>query len=95
MSDALVILDSVRKAFPGSEKPALEGVSAVLRAGQITGLVGPDGAGKTTLIRLMAGLLPPTSGAISVGGNDPILDAGKVRGCIGRIALPRVLDEPR
>ena len=83
MSDALVILDSVRKAFPGSEKPALEGVSAVLRAGQITGLVGPDGAGKTTLIRLMAGLLPPTSGAISVGGNDPILDAGKVRGCIG------------
>jgi len=57
MNDSLVTLDSVRKIFPRSQKPALEGVSAVLRAGQITGLVGPDGAGKTTLIRMMAGLL--------------------------------------
>jgi ABC-2 type transport system ATP-binding protein len=83
MSEALVTLDSVRKVFPRSKKPALEAVSAILRAGQITGLVGPDGAGKTTLIRLMAGLLTPTSGAISVDGRDPIRDAGKLREFIG------------
>jgi ABC-2 type transport system ATP-binding protein len=83
MSDVLVTLDSVRKVFPRSKRPALEAVSAVLRAGQITGLVGPDGAGKTTLIRLMAGLLPATSGTISVDRYDPIRDAGELRGFIG------------
>jgi ABC-2 type transport system ATP-binding protein len=83
MSNALVTLDSVRKAFPRSKKPALEGVSARLRAGHITGLVGPDGAGKTTLLRLMAGLLTPTSGSIRVDGCDPIHDADTLRGFIG------------
>jgi ABC-2 type transport system ATP-binding protein len=83
MSDALVTLDSVQKIFPGSDKSALEGVSAELKSGQITGLVGPDGAGKTTLIRLMAGLLAPTSGAISVDHCDPIRDADRLRSLIG------------
>lgn len=83
MSDALVTLESVRKVFPRSKKPALEAVSAVFQPGQITGLVGPDGAGKTTLIRLMAGLLAPTSGTIRVDGSDPIRDAGRLRAFIG------------
>ncbi len=83
MSDALVTLDAVRKVFPGAKKPALEDVSAVLRPGQITGLVGPDGAGKTTLIRLMAGLLAATAGTIRVAGLDPIHDAAKLREFIG------------
>jgi ABC-2 type transport system ATP-binding protein len=83
MSNVLVTLDSVRKIFPHSKKPALDDISAVLRAGQITGLVGPDGAGKTTLIRLMAGLLAPTSGTLSVDHCDPIRDADKLRAFIG------------
>ncbi|MBN2508322.1 MAG: ABC transporter ATP-binding protein [Verrucomicrobia bacterium] len=83
MSDALVTLDRVRKVFPGSTKPALEGVSAALRPARITGVVGPDGAGKTTLIRLMAGLLAPTSGTLGVNGRDPVRDAGFLRGFIG------------
>lgn len=83
MNDVLVILDSVRKIFPHSTKPALENVSAALRPGRITGLVGPDGAGKTTLIRLIAGLLEPTSGAVSVDNLDPIRDADKLRTVIG------------
>ena len=83
MSDDLVRLDSVSKVFPRAQKPALEGVSSVLRSGQITGLVGPDGAGKTTLIRLMAGLLAPTAGTITVDGQDPIRDADSLRSFIG------------
>jgi ABC-2 type transport system ATP-binding protein len=83
MSDALVTLDSIQKVFPDSNKAALEGVSAALRSGQITGLVGPDGAGKTTLIRMMAGLLAPTSGSISIDGQDPIRDADSLREFIG------------
>ena len=79
MNSAMVTLDSVGKIFPRAKTSALEGISAVLRSGQITGLVGPDGAGKTTLIRLMAGLLEPSSGSISVGGLDPVRDADALR----------------
>ncbi|STQ13192.1 ABC transporter [Enterobacter cloacae] len=42
----------------------------------MTGLVGPDGAGKTTLMRMLAGLLKPDEGAASVLGLDPIKDDG-------------------
>src|SRR5262245_29553355 len=83
MNDDMVKLDSVQKIFPHSKKPALEGVSAVLRAGQITGLVGPDGAGKTTLIRMMAGLLAPTAGSIGIDGLNPIRDADKLKTYLG------------
>ncbi len=83
MSEALVHLDAVRKVFPRSKQPALEGLSAVLFRGRITGLIGPDGAGKTTLMRLMAGLLAPTSGRIQVDGLDPISDPAKLREFIG------------
>ena len=83
MSDALVTLDAVRKVFPNAKKPALEGLSAALFPGRITGLVGPDGAGKTTLMRLMAGLLSPTSGTLRVDGLDPTHDAARLREIIG------------
>ncbi|HEX7819207.1 MAG TPA: ATP-binding cassette domain-containing protein [Sphingobium sp.] len=51
--------------------PALDGVGLEIRPGEITGLVGPDGAGKTTLIRILAGLMTPTSGKVSVLGGSP------------------------
>src|SRR6266404_8919096 len=66
MPEQLVNLENVEKTFPGAKRPALGGVSADITAGIITGLVGPDGAGKTTLMRLMAGLLVPTSGQVLV-----------------------------
>lgn len=50
---------------------ALGGVSATVPAGRITGLVGPDAAGKTTLMRLLAGLMLPTSGEVRVFGKAP------------------------
>ena len=51
-------------------EPALAELSAEIRPGRVTGLVGPDGAGKTTLIRLLAGLLLPAAGSIEVFGHD-------------------------
>lgn len=50
---------------------ALSGVSATVPAGRITGLVGPDAAGKTTLMRILAGLMLPTSGEVRVFGKAP------------------------
>jgi len=55
---------------------ALDGISAQLPAGRILGLVGPDGAGKTTLIRLLAGLMEPSAGSVEVLGRTPRAEGG-------------------
>jgi ABC-2 type transport system ATP-binding protein len=63
--------------------PAIDRLNAQVLAGTITGLVGPDGAGKTTLIRMLAGLLLPTSGVIRVLGFDPTVEPEEIRTRIG------------
>ena len=63
-----VVLDGVGKRFGTVD--VLRGVTARITPGRLTGLVGPDGAGKTTLIRMMAGLMVPTDGRITTTGFD-------------------------
>lgn len=66
MSQAMVVIDKVTKHFKGMDKPALDAVSAQIFPGKMTGLVGPDGAGKTTLIRHIIGLMQADGGTITV-----------------------------
>ena len=61
---------NLSKRFKDQDKPALDNINAVIQPGVITGIVGPDGAGKTTLIRLMTGLMKPTSGSILINGEN-------------------------
>jgi ABC-2 type transport system ATP-binding protein len=61
----------------------LRGVSFDARAGQVTGLVGADGAGKTTLIRIAAGLLVPTAGTVTVLGFDSSADSIEIQSRVG------------
>ena len=68
MSEALVVINHVSKIFPGEKIAALNDIQAEIPKGQIIALAGPDGAGKTTLIRLIVGLLLPTQGSIEVAG---------------------------
>ncbi len=82
MTDPLVSLRGVTKRF-GTGRPALDAVSGVVLPGAITGLVGPDGAGKTTLIRLMAGLLAAEGGSLDVLGFDPATAASAIHTEIG------------
>ncbi len=49
---------------------AVAGVSFTLSEGEIVGILGPNGAGKTTTIRMITGFLPPTSGRVTLGGQD-------------------------
>jgi len=62
---------------------ALKGVDVKVRRGVVTGLIGPDGAGKTTLMRMIAGLLVPDRGEISVLGMDVARDPLRVQASIG------------
>jgi ABC-2 type transport system ATP-binding protein len=74
-------LENVGKRF--GEEAALSGISAGIGSGVVTGLVGPDGAGKTTLIRLLTGLLTPTEGRLEVLGHDTRTDPQAVQNDIG------------
>lgn len=66
-----------------SSYQALSDVNLQIKEGEIFGLVGRNGYGKTTLIRCVAGLLAPTEGAIRVYGHDTVHDGGEVRKLIG------------
>jgi ABC-2 type transport system ATP-binding protein len=74
-------LETVGKRF--GEEAALSGITAGIGSGVVTGLVGPDGAGKTTLIRLLTGLLAPTEGRLEVLGHDTRTDPQAVQNDIG------------
>ncbi|MCW1408298.1 ATP-binding cassette domain-containing protein [Rhizobium sp. 1AS11] len=78
----LVRMDGVTKRF-GDAPAALDAVSGMIGGGAITGLVGPDGAGKTTLIRLMTGLMLPDTGTMEVLGFDTRKNAAGIQAAIG------------
>jgi energy-coupling factor transport system ATP-binding protein len=70
-------------SYPGSGEPALSGVSFGLRPGEYVGVVGPNGGGKSTLVRLLNGLLRPGSGGVRVSGHDPATEPFEVRRHLG------------
>jgi len=71
MTEAVASVTGLVKRFKGLSRPALDGLSLSIMPGRITGLVGPDGAGKTTAIRIMAGLMKPDEGELTVLGGAP------------------------
>ena len=68
MSDILIETLDLAKRF--GDKVAVDRVNLQVRAGEIFGFLGPNGAGKTTTIKMIVGLLQPTSGAVRVAGHD-------------------------
>jgi PrtD family type I secretion system ABC transporter len=68
--DGFVAIERLTYLPSGAEQPVLKRVSFTLTPGQVLGVVGPSGAGKTTLGRLIAGTLQPTAGHVRVDGAD-------------------------
>ncbi|GAB5438567.1 Lipopolysaccharide export system ATP-binding protein LptB [Falsiruegeria mediterranea M17] len=64
----MIVVEDVHKHFGGFR--AVDGASLEIAEGSITGLIGPNGAGKTTLFNVIAGVLPPTSGKVTMAGED-------------------------
>lgn len=85
MSNAILILSSVSKHFDVNDQriKALDDITFQIQTGKVTGLIGPDGAGKTTLMRLVSGLLLPNSGEISVMGIDVVAEPLAVQSQLG------------
>lgn len=69
--------DGLTKSFPGVL--AVDNLSFDVRAGEIFGLVGPDGAGKTTALRMLAGIMPPDAGSASVAGCNVVRDPERAK----------------
>jgi len=86
---APVVLDGVTKRF--GNVVALDDFSVTIAAGRVTALVGPDGAGKSSTLRLLAGALRPTSGRLLVGGLDVMRCTGAVQSRIGFVPSRRLL----
>src|SRR5262249_62144075 len=64
---------------------AVDGISLDVRPGEIHGFLGPNGAGKTTTLRMIAGLLKPTSGRVVVNGHDMAREPEGAKGSLGFI----------
>ena len=82
--ESIVIATDLNKTFKAEQKglddvQALQGINMQIKAGQLTALVGPDGAGKTTFLRLIAGLYEPTTGSLKVLGMDVAKDPQSVQ----------------
>ena len=65
-----IVFEDVSLTYPTSDKPAIEGVSLTIRPGERIALVGENGSGKTTFVKLLTRLYDPTAGRIHLGGRD-------------------------
>jgi ABC-2 type transport system ATP-binding protein len=88
---ALVEAENLCRSF-GTVK-ALDGLNFTVDQGEIFGLMGPDGAGKTTCLRILCGLMLPTSGKATVLGKDVARDPEPIKDQIGYMAQPAKLYE--
>jgi osmoprotectant transport system ATP-binding protein len=84
VSGVEIELEHVSKRYPGTREAAVDDFSMVVPAGKIVVFVGPSGCGKTTTMRMINRLIEPTSGRITIGGDDALkLDVDTLRRRIG------------
>jgi ABC-2 type transport system ATP-binding protein len=81
MADVIIETRNLRREFDGVL--AVDDVSLSVNDGEVFGLVGPDAAGKTTVLRMLSGVMRPTSGEIVVAGHDVFADPESIKGAAG------------
>jgi len=80
----MIAFDRVEKRYGATV--ALRGLSMSVNRGEMFGLIGPDGAGKTTTIRLACGLVKPDVGTVRVTGRDPVREHRTITGAVGYLS---------
>jgi ABC-2 type transport system ATP-binding protein len=88
--DAVVVENLVKRC---GDVVALDGVSFSVAGGEVFGLMGPNGAGRTTTIEILTGLNKPTSGRALVAGFDAVKEAREVKRRIGWISSEIIVDD--
>jgi ABC-type multidrug transport system fused ATPase/permease subunit len=83
--NASVEIKEVAFTYPGNKRPALSNVSLTIKPGQIVALVGPSGAGKTTIVDVLLGILPPQSGTVLISGLSSLDAIEKWSGAISYV----------
>ncbi|WP_374203791.1 ABC transporter ATP-binding protein, partial [Pseudonocardia sp. ICBG601] len=91
MNTPAIEVDGLVRTF--GEVRAVDGISFSAGRGQVLGLLGPNGSGKTTTVRMLATLLPPSAGRAAVLGRDVVGDAAGVRSLIGLTGQYAAVDE--
>lgn len=101
--EPVLAIEGVRKQWPGTAHPVLDGVGLSVVPGAVVAVTGRNGAGKTTLLRIAAGLILPDEGSVRIQGRDPerertacqrrigFLSAGN-SGLYGRLRVEQHLD---
>jgi ABC-2 type transport system ATP-binding protein len=93
MSDFVVEANNVVRTFNDGDVQALKGVSLKVPRGEVFGLLGPNGSGKTTMVRILSTILSPTSGTATVDGFDVVKHPNEVRRRIGLAGQYATVDE--
>jgi ABC-2 type transport system ATP-binding protein len=93
MSDFAVEAHNIVRVFDKGNVRALDGVTLEVPTGQVFGLLGPNGSGKTTMVRILATILSPTSGNATVAGFDVTKQPNQVRRHIGLAGQNATVDE--
>ncbi len=78
-------MENVTLTYPTKRVPAVRNVSIQIKQGQVVSFVGPSGAGKTTIIDIILGVLKPDSGTVKIQGNDPLTSIQLWPGAIGYV----------
>lgn len=81
MKEAFIEVNGIRKSY--NEQLVLENMNFTVDKGEIAGLLGPNGSGKTTMIRLLNGVILPDEGEMAVDGFNPVKDGNPIRSMSG------------
>lgn len=85
--------ENLVKVYKGGSRPAVGGISFAVAPGMVFGLLGPNGSGKTTTVRILATLLKPTSGTVRICGIDVVRQPERVRRVIGYAGQSTGIDD--
>ncbi len=77
----MIVINKISKSY--NKTPALQNISLEIQKGELFGLIGPDGAGKTTLMRILMTLLLPDSGEAKMNGLNVVKEFKKIRSLVG------------
>ena len=91
MNTSVISIDQLTRCF--HETVAVDNLSLAVQPGEIFGFLGHNGAGKTTTVRLLNGVIEPTSGSVRVLGLDPHLDGSALRARTGVLTETPSLDD--